>query len=66
MTKREGREEPRTKRQPEQPEQPEQASNRRAMHEHEAKVRKGYEEAEHPERQGDGDPGTESEQAPQD
>ena len=47
----EGREEPNV-------EQPPQTSNRRAAsQEHEAKVRKGYEAAENPEAQGDGDPG---------
>jgi hypothetical protein len=48
----EGREEPRTERQP-----PQTSNRRSAKHEHEAKVRKGYEASENPERQGDGDPG---------
>jgi hypothetical protein len=46
------REEPRT------PKQPPQTSNRRGkVHEHEPNVRRGYEAAQDPERQGDGDPG---------
>ncbi|HEX6306805.1 MAG TPA: hypothetical protein VFZ69_01390 [Longimicrobiales bacterium] len=48
------RESPRT------PKQPRPTSNRRsAAHEHEGTVRKGYEAARNPERQGDGDPGPE-------
>ena len=35
------------------------ASSRSAKNEAAAKVRRGYEAAEHPEPQGDGDPGTE-------
>ena len=50
----EAREAPRTEK------QPPQTSNRRdAAHEHDATVRKGYEAARNPERQGDGDPGPE-------
>lgn len=45
---------------PETPKQPPQTSNRRGKaHEHEPTVRKGYEAAQNPERQGDGDPGPE-------
>ena|SRR5688572_8878044 len=50
----EGREEPRIEKQP-----PQTSNRRSAKHEHEAKVRKGYEASENPERQGDGDPGPE-------
>jgi hypothetical protein len=50
----EAKDEPRT------PRQPAQTSNRRGKaHEHEPTVRKGYEAAQNPERQGDGDPGPE-------
>src|SRR5690606_34376326 len=43
---------------PRTPKQPPQTSNRRGkVHEHEPTVRKGYEAAQDPERQGDGDPG---------
>jgi hypothetical protein len=45
---------------PRTPKQPPQTSNRRGKaHEHEPTVRKGYEAAQNPERQGDGDPGPE-------
>lgn len=45
---------------PRTPKQPPQTSNRRGRaHEHEPTVRKGYEAAQNPERQGDGDPGPE-------
>ncbi|HEX2168124.1 MAG TPA: hypothetical protein VHG09_12900 [Longimicrobiales bacterium] len=45
---------------PPTPKQPPQTSNRRGKaHEHEPTVRKGYEAAQNPERQGDGDPGPE-------
>lgn len=45
---------------PKTPKQPPQTSNRRGRaHEHEPTVRKGYEAAQNPERQGDGDPGPE-------
>jgi hypothetical protein len=50
----EGQDAPRTQK------QPPQTSNRRGKaHEHEPTVRKGYEAAENPEAQGDGDPGPE-------
>ena len=43
---------------PRTPKQPPQTSNRRAKeHEHDPSVRKGYEAAQNPEPQGDGDPG---------
>jgi hypothetical protein len=45
---------------PQTPGQPPQTSNRRdEAHEHEPTVRKGYEAAQNPEAQGDGDPGPE-------
>jgi hypothetical protein len=45
---------------PATPKQPPQTSNRRGKaHEHERTVRRGYEAAQDPERQGDGDPGPE-------
>jgi hypothetical protein len=50
----EGREEPVTERQV-----PQTSNRRSAKHEHEKKVRKGYEASENPEKQGDGDPGPE-------
>jgi hypothetical protein len=44
--------------QPKTGKQPPQTSGRRdPAHEHDATVRKGYEAAQEPERQGDGDPG---------
>jgi hypothetical protein len=44
--------------QPEAEKQPPQTSGRRdPAHEHDAAVRKGYDAAQEPERQGDGDPG---------
>ena len=50
----EGQEPPRVSKQP-----PQTSNRRSAQHEHEAKVRKGYEASENPEKQGDGDPGPE-------
>src|SRR5687767_15091378 len=50
----EGRQEPSTEKQP-----PQTSNRRSAEHEHEAKVRKGYEASENPEAQGDGDLGPE-------
>jgi hypothetical protein len=51
----EGREPPRTEKQPPQPPQP--SGRREPAQEHSGTVRRGYEAAEDPERQGDGDPG---------
>jgi hypothetical protein len=48
----EGRESPRTEKQP-----PQTSGRRDPAHEHRGTVRRGYEAAEDPERQGDGDPG---------
>jgi hypothetical protein len=48
----EGREAPRTEKQP-----PQTSGRRDPAHEHRGTVRRGYEAAEDPERQGDGDPG---------
>jgi hypothetical protein len=47
----EGRQEPQSEKQP-----PQTSNRRSAEHEHEPTVRKGYEAAEDPEQQGDGDP----------
>jgi hypothetical protein len=47
-----GREAPRTEKQP-----PQTSGRRDPAHEHEGTVRKGYEAARDPEKQGDGDPG---------
>jgi hypothetical protein len=47
-----GREAPRTEKQP-----PQTSGRRDPAHEHKGSVRKGYEAAEDPEQQGDGDPG---------